>query len=389
MTFRFDLAATLMLLGALQALFLAVALLDRRKRRSFANRVLAALMALVAVRLVNAALFFASPETAGDAFSLAWTLPLIMSFSPLLFLYVRALTTPDFRPRAAHLAHFLPVLAVAALLVPFYRSPGSARAAPASASDGGSLLAGLPDALWLLQTVVYLVLILRIRREHLRRAPRVLAALQQVRLDWVRNMAAGYAGLCALVALYLVHLAWAFPFPESPAAVLNLAIAAVVLAWGYLGFRQPEIFAPGRAAGADAVPTGARTEKPAAAEPPDRTDEELRRVRAFMEARKPYRDPGLTLFDLARALDLPAYQLSAILNRGAGKTFFEFVNGYRVEAAKARLLQPDAGRLKMLALAGDCGFASKSAFNRVFKQATGSTPSDFRSSNKGDVHLNS
>ncbi len=82
-----------MLLGGLQALFLGLALHEKRKRASHANRILAALMFLTAVRLANAALYYSYSGT-GNPFSLGWTVVLILTYPPLLFLYVRALIYP-------------------------------------------------------------------------------------------------------------------------------------------------------------------------------------------------------------------------------------------------------------------------------------------------------
>jgi len=67
-----------------------------------------------------------------------------------------------------------------------------------------------------------------------------------------------------------------------------------------------------------------------------------------------------------------------MINREFNSNFFTFVNGYRVEEAKRRLAEPESRRIKLLALALDCGFASKSSFNRVFKEMAGMTPSEFQ-----------
>jgi len=61
-----------------------------------------------------------------------------------------------------------------------------------------------------------------------------------------------------------------------------------------------------------------------------------------------------------------------------GQTFHDFVNGYRVREVQRRILAGDTRSIKMLALAMDAGFASKSAFNEAFKKHTSQTPSAFR-----------
>ena len=222
-------------------------------------------------------------------------------------------------------------------------------------------------------------MILRTRRAHVLRARETLASPEKVRLDWIRNLAAGFAGLDFLVLLYLLHFFAGLPLPRRPDVVLHLAIAAFILTIGYLGLRRPEVFSGGEKALSSGLPD---TAADGAREPARVPAEDVRRLVEYTEREKPFLDPDLTLFDLARSLSLPPYQVSAILNRGLGKTFFAFVNGFRVEEAKRRLLDPAAGRTKILALAFECGFNSKSAFNRVFKDLTGLTPSEFQRSRR-------
>jgi AraC-like DNA-binding protein len=67
-----------------------------------------------------------------------------------------------------------------------------------------------------------------------------------------------------------------------------------------------------------------------------------------------------------------------VLNSQIGQTLYDFVNGYRVREVQRRIRAGEARTLKMLALALDAGFASKSTFNQAFKKHTTQTPSDFR-----------
>jgi len=66
-----------------------------------------------------------------------------------------------------------------------------------------------------------------------------------------------------------------------------------------------------------------------------------------------------------------------VLNISFGKNFYRFINLYRVEEAK-KILENDRENLTMLAVAFDCGFNSKTSFNRVFKEIVGSTPTQFK-----------
>lgn len=106
--------------------------------------------------------------------------------------------------------------------------------------------------------------------------------------------------------------------------------------------------------------------------------EHLARVVAAFEQERVFRNPDLTLDSLAERLDLTPNAVSQLLNAGLGQSFYELVNGYRLEEVKHRLLTSDARRLTVLALALEAGFNSKTTFNRVFKEKTGLTPKEYQ-----------
>lgn len=85
----------------------------------------------------------------------------------------------------------------------------------------------------------------------------------------------------------------------------------------------------------------------------------------------------MTLADLAARLATTPHKVSEVLNADVGQTFYDFVNGYRVRDVQRRIQAGEARTRKMLALALDAGFASKSTFNQAFKKHTSQTPSDF------------
>src|SRR5205085_8521586 len=103
-----------------------------------------------------------------------------------------------------------------------------------------------------------------------------------------------------------------------------------------------------------------------------------RELLAVMQTERPWTNSDLTLSDLAARLSTTPHKLSEILNSRIGQSFYDFVNGYRVRDVQRRIQAGEARTRKMLALAMDAGFASKSTFNDAFKKHTGQTPSDFR-----------
>ena len=105
---------------------------------------------------------------------------------------------------------------------------------------------------------------------------------------------------------------------------------------------------------------------------------DLTRLQSVMGA-EGWRREGLTIGDLARELDLPEHRLRRLINQRLGhRNFAEFVNGHRIQAAKARLGDPREARTTVAAIAFDLGYGSLGPFNRSFRAATGVTPTDYR-----------
>ncbi len=97
----------------------------------------------------------------------------------------------------------------------------------------------------------------------------------------------------------------------------------------------------------------------------------------FMENDKPYLDRELSIGQMAKSLDISRHFITEIINNHIGKNFYVLINEYRVEEFKRRLKDPKYKNLTILAIAYDSGFNSKSAFNTIFKQMTGMTPSHY------------
>ncbi len=101
-----------------------------------------------------------------------------------------------------------------------------------------------------------------------------------------------------------------------------------------------------------------------------------------MEDREPYLNPDLTLPDLAGLCGLTTVKTSQALNQVIGKSFYSFVNEYRTRHFIRNMNKSEFGHLSLIGLAYECGFKSKSTFNRFFKDYTGHTPSRFRRERK-------
>ena len=102
-------------------------------------------------------------------------------------------------------------------------------------------------------------------------------------------------------------------------------------------------------------------------------------LKTLMTKNEMFLDENLSLPQLADCLGISPHQLSQFLNTRLNKNFKMFVNEYRIAKAKELLIQDKDA--KVLAIALDVGFKSKSTFNAAFLKVTGTAPSEYRKSN--------
>lgn len=100
-------------------------------------------------------------------------------------------------------------------------------------------------------------------------------------------------------------------------------------------------------------------------------------VLTHLEHSKPWLAPNFSIGDLSSQLAIPKHHLSQVLNEEINMSFIDLVNSYRVEAAKWKLASGALKKYSIVGIAMDCGFASKSTFNRIFKKTTGLTPTAY------------
>jgi YesN/AraC family two-component response regulator len=111
-------------------------------------------------------------------------------------------------------------------------------------------------------------------------------------------------------------------------------------------------------------------------------EEIISRIQRIMSQEKLYQETELSLQNLADKIGFPSYQVSLAINEGMKKSFYDLVNGYRVEEAKRLLLDIKNKNFTILSIGFDAGFNSKTTFNAVFKKFTGLTPTEFRDKEK-------
>ncbi|OBX17491.1 hypothetical protein A9996_19380 [Gelidibacter algens] len=83
-----------------------------------------------------------------------------------------------------------------------------------------------------------------------------------------------------------------------------------------------------------------------------------------MEEEKFFVNPELTLVELAQFIDVHPNNLSQVINTYEEKNFYDYINSKRIEMFKEIVESPESKKYTILSLAFDCGFNSKSSFNK-------------------------
>ncbi|MEM7297020.1 MAG: helix-turn-helix domain-containing protein [Bacteroidota bacterium] len=109
-------------------------------------------------------------------------------------------------------------------------------------------------------------------------------------------------------------------------------------------------------------------------------DAYLKHLKDLMTKDKPYLNPELRLKGLAVQLEIPPHHLSQIINENYERSFFDFINSFRVEEAKHLIKARPNHTLLQIAFAA--GFNNKTSFVNAFKKFAGTTPSNFRTKAK-------
>lgn len=352
------------LLAIGQALFLIGALLSSRQREvRSANRLLASLLLVCCAVIFHAWLGLNGLYSLYPHSALAIA-PLGLLVGPLLYLYLRAMLfdTPLGRRSLLHFAPFL--LAVLALL-PFYLQPAEAKLGWMLHRTAAPWYAGAAALAKLVFFLLYIVACFRLMRSA--RDSELTLGLRRLMQIWL------VGGLLSVTALAVEFAE--VTLPVSADSIGAIALMVFVYATALLAIRVPLSYRP------QSAPVTVAPAKPryAASTMDDNAKKTfLAALANSVETDQVYRNGELNLEELAALTAMTAHELSQVINENFGKNFQDYLNGYRVEALKQALHAPQHADGSILELGLACGFNSKSALNRIFKQHTGMTPSEFR-----------
>lgn len=306
---------------------------------------------------------------------------LFLLHGPFLYLYVSALTGGHRRFYYKRLVHAFPFVAFVLYLTIASQFPDYAKGIRV---DHVAAPVAEPPILFLVFLILTAVsgpvyFFLSYKKFKRSKATSLDFSSKDINLDWLGTLISIFGIVWTLLILVAVthHLFHLFSI-EFCTNGLFLSLTGFIIAIGYFGLKQKAVF------------LGSSSED--LLEPENATkygsskmeDAELKtcynKVLVFMAQHKPYLDPDLTLPKLAEDLQVPPHHLSQVINEMHGSNFFDFINHFRVEDVKLKIQDPNFEHFTLLGIAFESGFNSKSAFNRVFKKISGTTPSAFKKS---------
>jgi len=353
---------TIILLGALQG-FILCCLLFLSRRNRLPNKLLAWLILLISLASIK---LYGVANGWFDYPVMRWVdafvpLIVIMPVGPLLYFYVRATLQPGFTIGRKEGIHFYAALIdIVPQLTAIIFVGGVAvhlfipNARPWSAFiDDYNVYSDIPR--WISVSVyVYM-------------SSKLLSKHSSGQLKWLRQMVTAFMIFQVIWLFYLIP----YVIPKYTGFMLDTfdwypvyVPLAILVYW--LGIR-----------GYIVSQTGPDQVKKATVLDPELIDKTLIALRSAMEKDKLYLNPTLTVATVADHTGIPIKSISAILNQHLQKSFNEFVNEYRVNAIRQRLLNGETRELTIAGLAYEGGFNSLPTFQRAFKSVTGRTPSEF------------
>ncbi len=354
-----------------------IALVLGKKNRSLPNTILVVWLAVFVANLLSLFVLYEAqpPFSTIQNLILEFSEVSIFAHGPLLWLYTKSLTEVGFRLNRGHLWHFVP-FALGYLFFLLFIFSGSTM---------DPFLRNIVAFFKMGSLLAYLITVLIKLKKHRIRVEHIFSNIEEKNLRWIAFLSWGIliiwaigGGSLLLDNLTSVHI------PQYGGLMSHVSLCVFIFLMGYFGLNQPSVFnastiLQGRKKEMGKSKSGKYKNSGLDLEGSKKIQKELLNL---MNATQPYLIKELTLYDLADQLQVQSNHLSQVINSLEGKNFFDFINMYRVESAKEKILLNSHQNLTLLGIGFESGFNSKASFNRAFKKNTGQTPTEFKKMNE-------
>ena len=350
--------------GIILAFFLEILLLSK-KGKTKADRILAAWLIIIAFNLLD----FYMQHT-GVIFKYPWLLgiplPLPLLHGPFLFYYVSHLTGQIPKYKYSWILHGLPFAISLILISTFIFRPDEIKLAVYKGDNNEYNWFSYLNYASIVSSGLGYFFVSNLKLiKHKKNIKEAFSTTDKVNLNWLRYLTYGIG------SIYLIS---AF-FDEE---YIFGAIVIFILLIGFFGIRQVGIFSnlP------QSTPDTPQKRYAKSGLSKNEGEQLFSRLKQLMSDEKLFTESNLTLLQLAKRLKTTPNYLSQLINENSGDNFYAFINNLRIEEFKTRITDPGYANHKLISIAYDCGFNSKSTFNKYFKEHTGQTPTEYLNSLK-------
>ncbi len=216
----------------------------------------------------------------------------------------------------------------------------------------------------------------------------IYSNIEKSKLEWISYLILGLFAIVILDSIFSIYELIFPPISWNIGTVIAFAFVLLYFFLGYTGMFQANILLPDflLTANEEKFTVGPTTQISETTRPIRQldvfTEEEIEKLKLqlheILTKKKLYLNDSLSLSELAEELDISDKKLSELLNQHLNTNFYNLINEYRVKEVKQKIENGDNQKFTLLSLAYDCGFQSKTSFNRVFKQKTGMSPSKYK-----------
>lgn len=389
-------------------------ILVAKKGKSLADNILASWLFIIALHTISFVLTLQPVNASNIHLTMGVSAPFPLIHGPFLYLYTAASTNMFPSKKRVWLLHFIPFLLTIAFLTPLYLKSGQEKV-DIYMSGGGDyrLINFILNLVIQFSGLIYVAWSFFLLNKHKKNIGQQFSYEEKINLNWLRYLIYG------LLVVWIIIIVL-----KKDSLIFGAGVVFVTLL-GFLGIRQVGIFGTNQVSFLNDIKPDAEPvyeEKENITRPEIKHDvledvivaEEIVliqdeenitppkkyaksglsneiateihiKLKQAMETQKLYTEPELSLSMLAAKINVHPNYLSQVINEKEGKSFFDYINSLRVEEFKRLMALPDSNQFTMLSLAYDCGFNSKSSFNKNFKKATGQSPSEYFAGASGNL----
>ncbi len=358
----------LVLIGAVQGLFLSLALFFKKEKH---GKFLSLLLFLFTIELFTE---FLAIDVKSKADLTYFNIPffllqnaIFLLYGPVFYFYVSFITAEKEKLKRKDILHFIPFGLFFLFLAVFFvyiAVTGIENLSDSEESKSEKIFSVILNIVFYLQVFAYLYFSRRSMNKYKKCILLNFSDIQRISYRWLS------------ILIYVISFAWAATFfstlcsmmlNETAAGItLNIFFVAVVIMFfsiGYFVLLMPDLYGKIHSEIKEESAKNEKYKKNIIENKKKR--EYIAKINKVIQDDKLYLESEITIKQFSEAAEVPSHHLSQILNDAFGKNFYAFINEHRVEHAAQLLTENPSANI--LSVCFQSGFNSKSVTTSIEK----------------------